>query len=248
LAEELPNPKMTLEQHSHRLRGHLLLMLLLLLVIWSVKIAEYLLEARFFTWGLFPRDWSGLIGILTMPFLHKDFPHLYANTFGVFVLGMGLFQFYEKVAVRVLLHSALWGGLLLWLFGRPSYHIGASGVIYSLSAFLFLAGVLRRDRSSIGAALVVSLLFGGSIWGVLPIHPGVSWEGHLFGAIVGCILAYSYRGIDLPPKEVNNDEDSVFTSINPDDVDDVYRDPLEEADSRLNREKVKSDLHFQKQM
>ncbi|MDJ0840378.1 MAG: rhomboid family intramembrane serine protease [Acidobacteriota bacterium] len=211
------------------------------MAIWTVKMAETWWDASFTHFGMFPRDWKHLYGIVTMPFLHKDFGHLYANSFGVFVLTMALFQFYEKVAWRVILHSVLWGGVMVWIIARPAYHIGASGLIYSLTAFLFLSGILRRDRASVGVMLIVAFLYGGAIWGVFPIHPGISWEGHLCGAIVGCLLAVRYRRVDPPPRDESEDEDEVDVRIDPDEVDDVYQDSYARVDED-------DDDHFRDQM
>lgn len=185
---------------------------LILCLLWAIRTYEQLSDVSLSEWGLFPRTARGLLGILTMPFLHGDMDHLYHNSFSFLLLGLGLFFFYPKVAWRVLIFSALIGSALVWCLARPSYHIGASGVVYSISAFLFISGLVRRDRMSRGAALLVMLNYGASIWGLFPLQQGISWEGHLFGAVVGAALALVYRKVDLPvqeswPDEVEDDED-----------------------------------------
>jgi len=192
---------------KRQFREHQLIVLLLLFAMWTVEMVQFWLETRFFMWGLNPRTAQGLVGIVTMPFLHSGFDHLMANSFGIAVLSMGLLHFYPKISLRVFLYSAIFSALLVWTFARPSYHIGASAVIYSFSAFIFISGVLRRDKKSVGAALVVAFLFGASVWGMLPFQIGISWEGHLFGAVTGSFLALRYRKIDLPPRYLEDEGD-----------------------------------------
>ncbi len=187
-------------------RWSLIRILLILCLLWAIRVFVQMRDLDLTAYGLYPRTAAGLWGILTMPFLHGDIDHLYHNSFSLFLLGLCLFFFYPKVAWRVLLLSTLLGGALVWALARPSYHIGASGVVYSISAFLFISGLVRRDRMSRGAALLVMLNYGASIWGLFPLQQGVSWEGHLFGAIAGASLALVYRQVDLPVPESWPDE------------------------------------------
>lgn len=193
------------QQRAH-FQWSLLQTLVLLCGPWTVKVYEQLQGVDFSDWGLLPRDPSGLWGILTMPFLHKDFEHIYNNSFGLFILGTGVFFFYPKVAWRVVVATSIAGSTLVWLMARPNYHIGASGVVYGLSAFLFFSGVLRHDRASRGGALIVALLYGGTVWGIFPLQQGVSWEGHLFGALVGGYCAVVFRDVDLPARQEIGDD------------------------------------------
>ena len=202
-------------QQGENFRKHLFWVLLVIFVIWSVEIAENLLGTSFSNWGLKPRSPMGLIGILTMPFLHGDLDHLWSNSFGLITLGLLMLHFYRRVALRVVILSTLCSGALVWLFARPSYHIGASAVIYALSGFLFTSGLLRRDRASLGALLIVSFLFGASVWGVLPLQMGISWEGHLFGALTGIALAFIYRNVDRPPSEEDEPDEPERWLYNP---------------------------------
>src|SRR6266404_5345646 len=77
-------------------------------------------------------------------------------------------------------------------------HVGAIGLIYGLVSYIFVAGMIRRDRRAIAASLLVSFLYGASVWGVLPIEPGVSWETHLAAALIGLVLALGLRRLDIP--------------------------------------------------
>ncbi len=197
----------TLADAKRRFREHQLWMLLILFAMWTVEMIQHWTDTRWYEGGLKPRTLKGLLGVFTMPFLHSGFDHIIANSFGMAVLGMGVLHFYPKVSARVFIYSPLCSGILVWIFARPSYHIGASAVIYSWSAFLFVSGVLRRDKKSVGAALIVAFLFGANIWGMLPFQVGISWEGHSFGALTGTVLAWRYRLIDLPPRYIEDPEE-----------------------------------------
>ena len=162
-------------------------------VMWLVKIFESLLEIKFIIFGVYPRTAQGLIGIITSPFIHGDYLHLLSNTIPIILLGAALVYFYKSIALRVFLLIFFLTGIWVWLAGRPSYHIGASGVVYGLAFFLFLSGIFRKDRSLMAFSLLVVFLYGGIIWGILPIDTGMSWEGHLFGALSGIICAIAFR-------------------------------------------------------
>src|SRR5690606_40637259 len=87
----------------------------------------------------------------------------------------------------------IFAGVCLWLFGRAVWHIGASGVVYAMAAFHFVSGIIRIDVRLLTLSVTVVFLYGGLIWGLLPINPEISWEGHLWGAISGIVLALLYR-------------------------------------------------------
>ena len=111
-------------------------------------------------------------------------------------------------AARVVLPAVYVGpGIAVWLFGRPSLHLGASGLVYGLVGYIFVAGVIRRDRRAIAAALLVSFLYGALVWGGFPLKVGVSWETHLAGAAIGVALAFAFRARDVPPRKRYSWED-----------------------------------------
>ena len=178
------------------------------LVLWIIYITTYLLEIPPYKLGVLPRNMSGIIGIFTYPLIHGDFSHLISNTAPLIILGIGVFYFYPKVAYRVFAIIYLGSGLLVWIFAREVYHIGASGIVYGFVSFLFFSGLFRKDNGSIALALVVIFLYGGLIWGVLPIQKGVSWEAHLSGAVAGVVSAFIFRKIDPPKKYDWEDEES----------------------------------------
>jgi membrane associated rhomboid family serine protease len=84
-------------------------------------------------------------------------------------------------------------GIWLWFGGRPAYHIGASGIIYGFASFLFISGIIRKYIPLMAISLLVAFLYGGLIWGVLPIDMKISWEGHLYGGIAGIVVAFYYK-------------------------------------------------------
>ena len=149
-------------------------------------------------WGVLPREAAGLPGIVTSVLIHGDFGHLASNTLPLLALGAMMFYFYKKIALPSILWIWLISGLWLWIGGRnndtyPMYHIGASTLIYGLATFLFFSGVFRRHLRLMVVSALVVFLYGGIVWGVLPIQPEISFEGHLFGAIAGILVAYNYR-------------------------------------------------------
>lgn len=168
--------------------------------LWIILGIETLFRFDLHIYGVLPRSEQGLIGILAMPLIHADFAHLSSNSLPLLVLGFVLFLFYPSVAMRVALVLYAGSGALVWAAARESYHIGASGVVYGLIAFVFFSGVFRKDVKSITLALGTVLLYGGAVWGILPTDPGISWEGHLFGALVGIGCAWLFRKADPPDK------------------------------------------------
>ena len=145
--------------------------------------------------GTDPREIKGLVGIITMPFLHSSIEHLFGNIIPLFVLTFSLFYFYRGIALKSFVLMWFFSGLLLWIIGRENYHIGASGLIYALAFFLFFSGIFRRHIPLAAVSAVVVFLYGSFVWGILPWQPKpeISWEGHLSGALVGIIFAIILR-------------------------------------------------------
>ena len=180
----------------------------LILILWIIKLLEIRWELDLSWLGVYPGLITGLAGVLTAPLIHGDLNHLFSNTLPLFVLGAGLLYLYRGVAWRVFWLIYILGGVGTWVIGRPSYHIGASLLTYGLVSFIFLSGAIRREPPAIALALIVTFLYGGMVWGVLPIRPGMSWEAHLAGSVVGLLLAIKYRNVDRPPvQEMVDDED-----------------------------------------
>jgi membrane associated rhomboid family serine protease len=162
-------------------------------IFWLVMGFQLISHLDLSSFGIYPRTQDGLYGILAAPFLHANLEHLISNTVPFIVLGTAIAFFYRRIALLVMLFVYLGTGLAVWLLARSSYHIGASGVVYGFASFLFFAGVFRRDIKSLSIALIVVFLYGGLVYGILPLYKGVSWESHLFGAIMGGIAAYLFR-------------------------------------------------------
>jgi membrane associated rhomboid family serine protease len=182
-------------QRKHTILAALEYPLIILALMWLVFLIDYLFPIQLAQYGILPRNKSGLIGILFSPLLHstRDFTHIINNSPPFLILGWTLFYFYRKIAWQILSLSWLVGGLFVWLAARSNYHIGMSGVIYSLAFFLFFSGVFRKELKLMAISLFVVFLYGSMVWGIFPGDPGISFEGHLFGAIVGVILAYYYK-------------------------------------------------------
>jgi membrane associated rhomboid family serine protease len=146
--------------------------------------------------GITPRNLFGLVGIFAAPLLHGDALHLLSNTFPLLFLGATLFFFYGRIGNVVLLRCYFYTNILVWLFSpRLSTHIGASGLVYGLSAFLIFFGLMRRDLMSLMISIAVMLAYGGIFYGVLPTHPSISWESHMAGALVGTISAFTLSDV-----------------------------------------------------
>ncbi len=191
-----------------------LIPLLWVIVMWTVFLLNEHLGLGLKNYGLIPREWAGLLGIFTSPLLHSTIEHIVNNSIPALILGWCLFFFYKEVAVKVLTISWLLTGLLVWFTARTSIHIGASGVVYALAGFLFVSGFLRQHKRLVALSLVVTFLYGGMIWGVLPLSgTGISWESHLLGGLVGAVLALVYRKVGLQkpvyvwPEEEDDEDD-----------------------------------------
>ncbi len=145
--------------------------------------------------GIIPRTSRGLIGIFTSPFLHGGISHLVSNTIPLIVLLIILNYFYSQKAAPVIIFIIIVGGLFVWAFARSANHIGASGLIYGLAAFLITNGFIEKKFIPILVSIGVILLYGGMIWGIFPSsYSQVSWESHLFGAISGILVAFRLKG------------------------------------------------------
>lgn len=168
----------------------------------------------FHTAGVYPRRLENIWGVFTMPFVHSGWGHLINNVISFIVLGSSLHYFYNQIAPKVLFVSYIFSGILLWVIGRESWHIGASGLIYSLAFFLFFSGIIRKHIPLIAISLVVAFLYGSMVWHIFPweVKDPVSWEGHLSGGIVGCLMAVYFRneGPQKPEElwEEENDEEN----------------------------------------
>jgi membrane associated rhomboid family serine protease len=168
-------------------------------LIWLMHFLNWALDLGPGDFGVRPRQIAGLAGILFAPLMHGDFAHLLSNSLPLLILGTTMLYLYPHAALRVLPAVYFGPGIAVWLFARGSSHIGASGLVYGLVTYIFVAGILRRDKRAIAASLLVCFLYGALIWGVLPIAPKLSWETHLAAAIIGLALGIALRNLDIPP-------------------------------------------------
>ncbi|MFN6944159.1 MAG: rhomboid family intramembrane serine protease [Cytophagaceae bacterium] len=175
--------------------------LIFIIVASLVYILDTHTSFSFYKLGIFPRDLKGLIGILTSPLIHKDSGHLLSNAIPIVVLATGIRLFYYEVAYKIYLYIYLISGIWLWCFAREAYHIGASGILYGFATFLFLGGILRKDRSSIAVSLLVTFLYGSLIWGIFPFNIHISWEAHLLGGLAGILVAFHFKKYKIPTTE-----------------------------------------------
>ena len=162
---------------------------------WLVFFADYSLHLGLYQFGVKPRTLEGIIGVFTSPFIHatEDFSHIITNSVPTLVLGWMLFYHYRTIALRSFLFIYFFTGIMVWILGRDSYHIGMSGVIYGMTSFLVVSGFLRKNMKVAAVSLVVIFLYGSTVWGIFPTKTGISWEAHAFGLIAGITIAFYYR-------------------------------------------------------
>lgn len=172
---------------------------LLLAVMWAVEIVDIAFRGRLDRFGVHPREVSGLPGIVFAPFLHAGFGHLIANSLPFLVLGgivaySGLRQFLQVTAIVI-----VGSGLGMWLFGASnSVQVGASGLVFGYLTYLLTRGFIAQRLSWILGAVLIGLLYGSLLWGLIPRH-GISFSGHLFGALSGVVAAWLLHRADPTP-------------------------------------------------
>lgn len=161
------------------------------ILIWLIYLLSLFLPLQQF--GLIPRTPSGAIGIITAPFLHASWSHLIGNTssFAGLVIILILLEG-DRLIIKLFL-MVLIGGSLTWLFARSANHIGASGLIFSMWSYILLSAWFSQKIAYVLLSIPVIILYGGMIYGILPLQSCISWEGHLFGLIAGIFLAWFYH-------------------------------------------------------
>lgn len=193
-------------EHFKFTNGVIIYPVFFVMCLWIVFWFEIRFGFDFTSYGIYPQKLSGLKGVIFSPFIHSGIEHLYHNTIPLFVLSAGLFYFYRSIAWKIVILGILLSGVLTWLIGRPSFHIGASGFIYVLVSFLFFKGIIAKHYRLIALSLLVVFLYGSMVWYVLPIKQGMSWEGHLSGLVVGIIFALIFNKEVPKPKKYRWEE------------------------------------------
>ena len=212
----VPDPAYT---NTVQTRAHLRLAVRLatgfVVLLWLIQLINALFDVDPDPFGVRPRALAGIAGIFFAPLVHTGFEHLIANTLPLLVLGSAMLYLYPQSALRALPVLYLGPGVMVWLFGRASIHLGASGLIYGLAAYVFIAGLLRRDRRAIAASLIVSFMYGSLTLGFLPLPPEISWETHLAAAALGVLFAWVLRRLDVAPPKIYGweDEDGALSGV-----------------------------------
>ncbi len=174
----------------------LLIAFSLVSAIWLAKLLEITFQLDLSSLGIRPFTLQGLIGIITTPFVHSDFKHLFSNSAPLFLLTWILFELYKGDAFKILVANWILTGILTWFMGRDSIHIGASGIVYSLAAFHFTSGMIKKNSRLMTVSLLVIFLYGSLVWGVFPQffpNENISWESHLSGFMAGAIMAFAFK-------------------------------------------------------
>jgi membrane associated rhomboid family serine protease len=178
---------------------------------WIVFLYEIKYGFNFNQYSIYPRRIESLFGIFASPFLHSDVSHITNNTLSFFVLMLLLRFFYSKVYFQVFIIGLLVSGIFTWLFARPAYHLGMSGVIYVLASFIISKSFFSKQYNLIALSFVVIFIYGSMIWYVFPIDKSISWEGHLSGLITGIILSFCYKNeIKASPQIPLNYQQNLF--------------------------------------
>lgn len=187
------------------------------LLLYSIKLYETINHIHLTYLGVYPKSIKGLIGIITHPFVHADWTHLLNNSVSLFFLSLAIIYFYKKIAAQIIPLLWLVTGFWLWIFGRESYHIGASTLVYAFASFLFFSGVFRKNKSLAIVSMLIVFLYGSMVWGIFPMKVQISFEGHLAGFLAGLVFAYYYR-----KQGPEDDTYSLLEEENEDDDDENY--------------------------
>jgi membrane associated rhomboid family serine protease len=206
---EIVSEKKNIEKK--RIFVSLFIPVIFVLVLGMITAIQWGTNLPFYKLGVLPREASGLIGIITAPLIHGGFDHYFSNALPLILLGGAMIYFYRDIAYSVFIWVWLLDGIGVWLFGRPVYHIGASGLIYGMAGFVFFSGVLRKNRNLLSLALAVIFMYGGMIWGIYPLENGISWEAHLFGLLSGIFCAIYFKsygpGNDPVPEWMDKEDE-----------------------------------------
>ncbi|WP_298367968.1 rhomboid family intramembrane serine protease [uncultured Lutibacter sp.] len=202
--------------------------ILVIFILWVIYFIEIKFGYNFNKYGIYPKRIVGLRGIIFSPFIHGDAKHLFNNSVPLLVMLISLFYFYRKIALKVLLYGAFLSGLVTWVIARPSYHIGASGVVYLLVSFVFFSGIIRKYYRLVALSFAVVFLYGSMIWYIFPTTDRISWEGHLSGFLTGLLFAVIFRKMGPQPESFQFSENEEFDNYF--DEDGNFNPPEEESE------------------
>lgn len=200
------------EKSSHGWSAVLLAFIIISVIFFSFLVRT-IFELDFIT-GIKPRTLEGFPGIFTAPLIHGGINHLFSNLPPLAMAVAGIAYLYRPIRHQILSLTYLLPGIGVWLWNDPNTHIGASGWVYALLAFLFWSGILRRQPRPIALSLLIVFIYGSMVWGVFPMQEGVSWQSHLSGAVAGFFLAIIFRKVHVPDpfrdRTFEDDESEVF--------------------------------------
>ena len=186
------------------------------LLLWAIQLVAYFSGGAFWSLGVTARDPSSLLMILTAPLVHASWEHLTANSLPILALGTALLLGYPRSSKWVIPVIWIGSGLGVWVFAREVTHLGASGLTHGLMFFVFIAGVIRKDKASSVLAMLVFFLYGSMVMSIFPREEGISFEYHFFGALMGVIMAVVMRNYDpLPVRKRYSWEDESEDDIDP---------------------------------
>ncbi|MGY8919404.1 MAG: rhomboid family intramembrane serine protease [Flavobacteriales bacterium] len=187
--------------------------ILFVILIWLIFWVEFRFNVDLKSFGIQPRKLEGISGIIFSPFLHSSLEHLFNNSIPLFLLSSAIFFFYRTISWKIIFLGIFLSGLLTWIIGRDSTHIGASGLIYVLISFIFFKGIISKNFNLMALSLIVVFIYGGTIWYIFPIKNNMSWEGHLSGFMIGVLLALLFKK-NTPVNKVYKWENEDYDNTN----------------------------------
>ena len=167
--------------------------LILVALIWMVEVVNIFLGNRLVSFGILPRSFTGLIGIPLAPLLHNGIWHTVSNTIPLLILGSLTLAGGKRMFWETTVNVTLLSGVLVWIFAREAYHVGASGLVFGYFGVIMARAYLERSAITIAIAVVTVMAYGGLLWGILPLRSHVSFESHLFGLIAGIVVVWLDR-------------------------------------------------------
>lgn len=172
------------------LQKNLPFVLILMGCLYAIHFINWMLGYRLNYLGIYPRRLFGLPGILFSPFLHGDFNHLFFNSIPLFVLLSFVLLNGMTTFICVSLFIIILSGIAVWLFARPAFHIGASGLIMGYWSYLLFTSYTHITPVSIALAVICLYYFGGLLFSLFPLKAKTSWEAHVFGFLAGIAAVY----------------------------------------------------------